>query len=116
LAGRTGFVYMDSSRVELHGICNQKIVKAIILENQVIKLLYDATQEWEKSVDPESTTKYIEEAEADLHRQKNFIFEEILPRKHGLGKGSHRKNHKSLARKNIYHYTNIKQENPISLC
>ena len=51
----------------------------------MIKLLYDATKVWEKSVSPESTTKYIEEAEADLHRAQELyirgeISKEILER------------------------------------
>ena len=80
-----GFAYRDSVQIDLHGACGQKPIKALTLERQVIKLLYDATKVWEKSVSPESTTKYIEEAEADLHRAQELyirgeISKEILER------------------------------------
>jgi len=38
---KMGYVYKDSSRIELdNGHCGQKVMKAIPLEKQVIKLLY----------------------------------------------------------------------------
>jgi site-specific DNA recombinase len=76
--GQNGFSYKDSSRIELHSLCDQPTIKVIPLEKPEIKLLHHATQVWEKSVSPGSVTKYIEGAEADLQRaQELYIRGEI---------------------------------------
>ena len=80
-----GFTYRDAGQIDLHTACDQKPIKAIPLEKQVIELLYAATQKWDKSVSPESTTKYIEDAEANLQRAQELyirgdITKEILER------------------------------------
>lgn len=85
-----GFAYRDAGQIDLHTACDQKPIKAIVLEKQVIRLLYDATRVWEKSVGPESITKYTEEAEADLQRaQELYIRGEIT--KEILEREKHRK-------------------------
>lgn len=80
-----GFAYRDSGQIDLHTACDQKPIKAITLEKKVIELLYAATQEWDKSVSPEATTKCIEDAEANLQRAQELyirgeITKEILER------------------------------------
>jgi len=83
--GKLGSAYKDSGQIELHSACVQKPIKALTLEKQMIKLLYDATKVWEKSVCPGAITKYAEEAETDLQRAQELyirgeITKEILER------------------------------------
>ena len=83
--GKLGSAYKDSSQIEIHSDCMQKPIKAMTLEKQIIKLLYDATKVWEKTVKPGAITKYADEAETDLQRAQELyirgeITKEILER------------------------------------
>ena len=76
---KMGYVYKDSSRIELdNGHCGQKVMKAIPLEKQVIKLLYQATKAWEKSAKPYAIKKHANDAQTELQRaQELYICGEI---------------------------------------
>lgn len=83
---KMGYVYKDSSRIELdNGHCGQKVMKAIPLEKQVIKLLYQASKAWEKSSKPDVINKQANDAQTELQRAQELyirgeITKEILER------------------------------------
>lgn len=83
---KMGYVYKDSSRIELdNGHCGQKVMKAIPLEKQVIKLLYQATKVWQKSAKPDVINKQANDAQTELQRAQELyirgeITKEILER------------------------------------
>jgi site-specific DNA recombinase len=71
--------YVDAGHVDRHNVCDGQFrVKALPLEQQVADLLGDAIQAWEKMVNPQSLSRNIEEAEAQLQRaQELYIHGEI---------------------------------------
>jgi len=82
---RSNFAYRDAGQVERHGICCQRTVRAIPLENRVIELIYSAIRVWENSVNPELTIHEIECAEEQLRRARELyiggeISKEIVER------------------------------------
>ena len=66
------FLYRDAGQVERQGICCQRTVKSILLENHVIELIYAAVRAWEDFVNPELTIHEIEYAEEQLRRAREL--------------------------------------------
>jgi recombinase-like zinc beta ribbon protein len=62
------YTYKDSGQIERSGLCNQRCVRAVPLERQVIELLHQAMLLWGKSVSPELVAKHIEETNGQLQR------------------------------------------------
>lgn len=60
--------YRDSAQVERSGLCDQKNILAIPVETQVIDLMYQSIQDWEKSINPGVVSKLIEDMEGRVHR------------------------------------------------
>jgi DNA invertase Pin-like site-specific DNA recombinase len=60
--------YKDSGQVERSGLCDQKYIRSIPLEMQVIDLMYKAIRVWEKSISPGLVSKLIEDAEGQVQR------------------------------------------------
>lgn len=73
--------------MERNGLCDQKYIRAIPLETQVIDLMYQAIQGWEESISPGLVAKLIEDMQRRVQRSnKLYILGEVPHDDHLLEK------------------------------